>query len=92
MFPDFLGSLLLRSALRATTGLQWPPGTKGLMSSPWRPQENPGTSHDPSGLCQLVCLQGGGIREMPLNVHLPRIPLMLFPSLENFLVLIDLIA
>lgn len=28
---------------------------------------------------------------MPLNCHLPRIPLMLFLFLENFLVLIDLI-
>lgn len=43
-------------------------------------------SQDPS------YLEGSGIREMPLNCYLPSIPLMLFPFVENLLVLTDLIA
>lgn len=67
--------LLLRFVLRVAMGLQWPPGTKRLMS-PQRPQESP-----------LACLLGGrwgqgNALELPLSQSPPR---ALSSCLENFL-------
>ena len=50
-----------------------------------RPRENPVASYDP---LDSASLSAGG----KVNCHLPRIPLTLFAFLENFLVLIDLVA
>lgn len=77
---DLQGSLLQRFILRVATVYSVLQGNV-THATPVRPQENPVSSYDePCRHCQLVYLEGGGVREKHLNYH-PRIPLMLFPFL-----------